>query len=500
MLLKRFPIAKITSLWGSASACTLTSVLTAAMSGVLSLLMLVSFCALFSLVARMGFSSDPWGFVSSAQAHTPSRSEAATALQPIDEHILVFTAQELNALSEGLPSRHRPLVGHPVGQYLLTAYSASGLKAIPMQIDERVPDQLSGDAGVFDGRDELLLAVRDLGTRLPLPAIQHQDVRGQPSVALLRQPLWAWLQKHSKSVFELRVPLENAHGMDIAYLWVLDAPVPARYQSLEDRVSYETQTHFAETDHFSLAATSDNPLVWQDVRFQGWPAFPGSFLDTLKIRLTATTLGNTSRITMTNKNVYAQVMRVNDGALRATVDVRAKMVLAGVSVMRWDIEMQFYPKSVLVRLHSRTSPWVSTLLSGAALSIAFDGLALKGARVSASGVPVEVGLVNGKRSAVEALLADTGFADDQKWWQLRQPNHLRLFAHLQVQQPVGTAVSMVFDDDARLKIGPERYAGQLPNIGFKVERLPLRVPLSLQLLMRMDASADVYPVTRFRRF
>lgn len=464
-------------------------------------------------------------------AYDPVKSRAKpapnTVLNIIDEQVLVFTAQALEAglLSESVKitssemtrfSAKRAIAGHPIEHYLLTAYTANGLQVIPLQIDERERDDFSAQlseqetepvkrpgkdnvaqqstssapvnvAGVFDAFDELLLAPADLGIAMPETTLKTQA----------SGPLSTWLLAHHKAVFELRIPHTGAKGEEYAYLWVLHQPAPGRYQSIEDRVSYDVQTYFAETDHFSLAAALDNPLVWQDVRFQGWPASPGSFLDTLKIRLTGNTLANTSAITITNKNLRARVTSVTDGALRATVDVQTNMVIAGMPVMRWMIEMQFYPKSVLMRLRSRTSPWVSWLLADTALSISFDGVALKGARIRASGTPVEVGIVDGKRSAVEALLAETGFASDEKWWVLRQPDHLRLFAHLHIERPAETAVSMIYEDDAQLKIAPERYAGQAPNIGFKIERFPLKTPLALQLWMRMDAPEAMTPVAHF---
>jgi hypothetical protein len=391
-------------------------------------------------------------------------------------------------LAENLEDPSPSIAGHMISHYLLTIIAPSGLRVLPMQIDEQSPNmwreaaaggEISGTiANVFDGFDELLLSTADFSPLVSADGLPVESAEG----------LAEWLAEEAQAVFEITfayLPHQSAH------LWVLRSAVPQRFQAVNDRVSYDAQTHFAETDYFTLAADLGNPRVWQDMTFQGWPRretgiAEGSFLDTLKIRLTGNTLSNTSAITITNRNFRARVLDVRDGLLRATVDVQANMVIAGVPIMYWVIEMQFYPKSIVMRLKSRTPSWVSLLLAETALSISFDGVMLKVARIHLPGAPVAVGMVDGKRSAVEALLANTVFESDEAWWMLRQPEHIQLFSRLRVLAPASIPISMIYEDDNQLKIAPERYLGQMPNIGFKLERFPLTVPLHLELWLRMD--------------
>lgn len=487
----------------------------------LAVVLLLSVCSAGH--AQQVSSVNPASFIDSRVLTLTAAELAALSHGAVDAHAAsnpvasVEAAKEEASKEESLKSDHL-VVGHPLTHYLLTVFNAQGLQVAPLQIDEQLDTSAASDSstktgkqGVFDGNDELLFFTEDL-----------QGARPQVSSDISEtSPLLTWLAQNQLAVYELSVPLlasaaetfaqiedgdQLRHGHDVArasanmgyaYLWVLRAAVPQSFQSVEDRVSYDVQTHFAETDYFSLAATLENPLVWQDVRFQGWPVSPGSFLDTLKIRLTGNTLANTSAITITNKNLRARVTGVRDGPLRASVDVQANMVLAGIPVMHWLIEMQFYPKSVALNLQSRTPPWVSLLLAETALGVSFDGVALAGARVRASGMPVEMGLVDGKRSAVEGLMAETGFAPDQKWWLLRHPEHLSLFAHMQVYTPQDTPISMIYEDDDQLKIAPERFAGQSPNIGFKIDRFPLKEPLAMQLWLKMDTPKHAFPVAHY---
>lgn len=441
--------------------------------------------------------------------------------QVLDDKVLVYTVSQLEAVSSERQSdgpRSRPATidaasfsGHAIEHYLLTRFTPKGWQVIPLQIDEQstrggavpVDADVSSAPGVLEGRDEILFSVDDLGVQ----ATRDQFIQDQVFETRANESLSTWLSYNAKLVYELRIAVpdaeviedqpQNGDAQGYVYLWVLTAPPLEQFQPARDRIRYDIQTHTVETDHFTLSATARNPLVWQDMTFRGWPAAPGSFLDTLKIRLTGRTLANTSAITITNKNVRTRVMGVRDGLLRATVEMQASVVIAGIRVMRWLIQMQFYPKSVVLTLHSRTSPWISLLLADTALSISLDGRTLTGARVRASGTPVEVGVVDGKRSVVEALLSETGFAPGQSWWVLRQSERLHLFSRLVVTAPAKTPVSMIYEDDAQLKIAPERYVGQGPNIGYKIERFPLKGPLKMQMWLRLDAPPQAHPVDAY---
>jgi len=380
-------------------------------------------------------------------------------------------------------------LGARLGNYLLTVNGDAGLTVVVHQFDEiastTFPKGLN-ENGHFDAQDELLLPSQALGKRWLGSGIP-------PNTS---EALTEWLRLEAQAVYQIKFKTPLTSGY--AYLWRLKNPVPVRFVPTQDYVTYDQQTYFAETDFYSLASDLENPLVWQDLVIDGTPkAKPKTLIDRLSMRLVALTLGNTSSIQLTNSNVRAQVYSVVDGPLRIRVRIKARAMFAGFVVGHADCQLIFTPRSVKLQVGSQVPTWVSPLLSKASLSLSIDGAQLMHGRVTASGTPLSVGVIDGRLSAVESLFAQSGFEKERYWWLVSHPEGVVIYSDFSVISPKDLSVRMIYQDDQRRHVDPGRYRGVVPEIGYRVKKLPLKEPFHMEMSLHFDRPSKEYSILEY---
>ena len=357
------------------------------------------------------------------------------------------------------------------------------LEPIPFQIDEinqegfpyssQMAIANSGRPGFWDGRDELLFMLQDASTQ-----------RWQTDVSLTKPtPI--------SPLLELQVI--TASGPRYVYLLWRDSR-----RSSQDYVRYDVDTFFAETQHYALASSFKNPLELTDMQFFAFEdKNKSSLLDTLKMRIQGHWVGANNGLTITNRNFDAKVQTVLQGPIRVSVQMKATILLAKVPIMNLWVMYQFSAAHMRAITRAKTPSWMPMFVNSTSVSISVDANQLRGSKVYGMQGDQVLAVVDGRLSVPEQALQQQSLNPEHFWWLLKSPENFQALATLAIPQSADTQVNLIYQDDARLKVDPERFTGQWPNIGFAVSNIPLDKVYTMMFDLYVDQSKPDYDIPAY---
>ena len=216
---------------------------------------------------------------------------------------------------------------------------------------------------------------------------------------------------------------------------------------------------------------NDNLFKWNNFYFRGsrgkTPA--QSILDLLKLRLSAGVFGENNR-TLNNNNLDPKVKQIINGPLAAMVYASTSVKVAGT---RAEDTQLFLIMPQQVEIHSRfTLPGIAdTVLERPALDISLDGNELYDSKLVTSWTGNHVAITDGTLSESEKTMLTMPLAGDNWIW-FGTGRGFDLLAQLAFVKGFNTPVRLLYQDDANLVNEPERFPGQLPNVGFSLTDIP----------------------------
>lgn len=352
------------------------------------------------------------------------------------------------------------------------------LEPIPFQIDEinqeGFPDTAqmgiasSGQPKVWDGRDELLFMLRDASRE-------------------------RWLNNATavRPLFELQVMTQ--FGPSYVYvLWRDDRRSPHVY------VRYDADSFFAETEYYALASSFKNPLELTDMHFFAFEdKTKSSLLDTLKMRIQGHWIGDNNGLTITNRNFHTKVQGVLHGPIRVSVHMKATIMLAKVPIMNLWVVYQYAAAHMRAITRAKTPSWMPVFVDNTSVAISVDANQLRGSRVYGAQGDQVLAEVDGRLSVAEKALPQQSLTAEQFWWLLKSPENFQVLATLMIPESTHTQVNLIYQDDARLKVDPERFVGQWPNIGFAVSNIPLDKIYTMIFDLYVDQSKPEYDIPAY---
>ena len=246
-------------------------------------------------------------------------------------------------------------------------------------------------------------------------------------------------------------------------------------QATQRYIRFDRQRMQVRSTDYSLAMDQDNMLVWKDFfyrSFQTASGKPETLLDTLKIRMSAGLFSENARITLTNENLEPRIEEISEGPLAAAVFATTTLTVARVPVMR--MRNYFLLMPTQTNIHTRfTLPTVAkTVLTPPTLSISMDGNQLYDSQLVTSWTGNKVAITDGKLSDTEQAMLDMPLKGENWLW-FGTGRGFDLLAELQFLEGFERPVRLLYEDDASLVNPPERFPGQLPNVGFIIEQLPI---------------------------
>lgn len=360
----------------------------------------------------------------------------------LQAQIITLTGQDLS-----------PLEGKQTALYSFFSVKDGKLQPVPHQwlqwseegypfFQEDGSTTLAGDPARIDASDRLLLRFEDGGSTLS----------GTPSEKIAAE--LAVQQGGETRLFYL---VKNAY-----------------LQSTERYVQFDPKTLTIKSTDFALTMADNNLFKWNDFYFRGFEGKNGqrqSILDTLKLRLSAGVFGENNRITLNNDNLDPNVKEVVSGPLAALIYASTSVKVARVPVLR--IHNYFLVMPQQVEIHSRfTLPGIAdTVLERPALDISLDGNGLYNGKLVTSWTGNRVAVTDGKLSQTEKDMLKMPLKGDNWIW-FGTGRGFDLLAQLAFVKGFDTPVSLLYEDDASQINEPERFAGQLPNVGFSLNDLP----------------------------
>ncbi|MDF1630371.1 MAG: hypothetical protein P1U78_11290 [Alcanivoracaceae bacterium] len=301
----------------------------------------------------------------------------------------------------------------------------------------------TGKAGVINATDRLLLRRSDGGERLSGTPSEH--VVGEVQVAIGGATLYYYA-------------VRNAYR-----------------QATQRYIRFDRQRMQVRSTDYSLEMDQDNMLIWKDFFYRGFETASGkpeTLLDTLKIRMSAGLFSENARITLTNENLEPQIEEIVEGPLAWAIFASTTLTVARVPVMRMRNYFLLMPQQT--DIHTRfTLPTVAkTVLTPPTLSMSLDGNQLYDSKLVTSWTGDKVAITDGKLSTTEQQMKDTPLKGDNWLW-FGTGRGFDLLAELQFLEGFERPVRLLYEDDASLTNLPERFPGQLPNVGFIIEKLPI---------------------------
>ncbi|MGJ3256920.1 MAG: hypothetical protein ACFE0K_11420 [Alcanivorax sp.] len=301
---------------------------------------------------------------------------------------------------------------------------------------------LVGDPARIDAEDRLLLRFEDGGQPLDGPVTE-----------------------------QVAAELAVEQGGETRYFYLIKN---AYLQNTDRYVQFDPRSMTIKSTDYALSMADGNLFNWSDFYFRGFEGENGerqSILDTLKLRLSAGLFGENNRITLNNNNLDPKVKQVINGPLAALVYASTSVTVAKVPVLRINNYFLVMPKQM--EIHSRfTLPGIAeTVVKRPALDISLDGNGLYDSQLMTSWTGNNLAITDGRLSDAEKAMLDKPLGGDNWIW-FSTGRGFDLLAQLAFLKGFDTPARLLYQDDASLANDPERFPGQLPNVGFSLTDIP----------------------------
>lgn len=346
------------------------------------------------------------------------------------------------------------LHGQPISQYSFFTFNDGRFDPVPHQWLDMSTEGLpyftsdesaepAGQAGTIDATDRLLLRREDGGERL------SQRVPEQV-------------------VAEIRASVPG----DERYYYVVRN---AYRQATQRYVKFDPDKMVIKSTDYALFMDQDNLLVWNDFFFRSYKGTSGqreTLLDTLKIRLSTGVFTENNRLTLDNRNLEPRIEEIVEGPLAWGVHATTTLTVARVPVARIRNYFLLMPQQVDIHTRFKLPAVARTVLQDPHISMSLDGNQLYDGKLVTSWTGSRVAVTDGVMSADEQAMVGEAM-QGKPWLWFGTGRGFDLLAELDFREGFDKPVRLLYQDDATLANIPERFPGQLPNVGFTIEDLPI---------------------------
>ena len=344
-------------------------------------------------------------------------------------------------------------VGKSIDTLSLAAIVDDELEPIPYQFDEYneggaiffegwdVP--IIGTQGVLDDKDKLLFLYKDAGERKS----SEQRFDGVPLAEL------------------------SVTGRDgvTRYVYLMEN---SRLRSDEQYVRYSSEEALVETDFYSLSYNQDNHINWKDLSIAGYEG-EGSPIDGLKFRMETDVVMNLTSISLNNKHIVATPAGEKVGPIRTTTQMELTVWMFGLPMMLISMQVHHYPQSVIYDARVMMPETRRSMMARSSVAISIDANQLLGATVRTASGPLQAGIVDGEVGDIEKSMIEAGVDEkDGRWIWISTNKNLDILTYFDFLGGTNEPLSLVYDDDKFIENLPERFPGQLPNVGYSIDGFP----------------------------
>lgn len=370
-------------------------------------------------------------------------------------------------------------LGYSISELSLAAVKDGLLEPVPYQIDEYnvggavyfedwdVP--LSGTETIFDKDDKLLFLMKDAG-----PKKTNEPYDGE-------------------FVAEIRVRDRDAEG-GYRYVYLVKG---SRLRSEEQYVRYSADLGKVETDFYDLTYNQDNHLIWENFRIFSYDG--GEPFDTMKIRLGAGVLTSVTQVELNNKHAIAKPKGERIGPIRTTTQLEMTLWVLEIPLFTASLQLHHYPKSLVYDLRVIIPEFRRSLVVDPRVAVSLDGNNLTGGRVYTAAGPAEGAPVDGEMNEKEQAMIEAGLSEDNNWLYTATNKNLDVIAFVDSISDKKIPLSLVLMDNSTMDDEPERFRGQLPNFGLRIDEMPKSGLLGFVVSLYVDDKFPGKPATFSRQ-
>lgn len=380
--------------------------------------------------------------------------------------VVKLSGADLPASLLGVPLTSLSLMRVENGGFVPVAFQFDELDSHGMVWFEGSGFEQVGEAGVLDPSDQLLAMLTDAGPRAPITLKPDQG--------------------------QLLADLEVAQQCHL-YL-VSGNPLRSdNYYVAHDIDSGETRTAL-----YQLDVEPDNELNWLYLGYNGYQG-QGSIIDTLKMRMSAGLLSRFTRMTLDNHNLRPRMVGHKLGQIRSIMHLRTKVVLAGIPVMTLQVQAMRYAAHYEAHTYAKIPDLYRATLKEPEVSVTVDGNNQLGARVYTSAYADNPAIVDGKPGD-DGDFAGQPLSMADNWVLFDSQKKFVLLTELTVPESLlQTPLRLVYQDDGQLKVEPEQFVGQLPNLGYALQGWPEPEELRFTVSLYFDQGLRDLPAADFAR-
>ncbi|WP_147393878.1 MULTISPECIES: hypothetical protein [Alcanivorax] len=384
---------------------------------------------------------------------------------PLDQgRVVKLSASQLPAAS-GIPLEELSVMRVEQGGFVPVAFQIDEMAAKGMVWFEQSGFDLQGQAGLFDASDELMMMLTDAG-----PA-------SVPSVSLPEGELLADLQVAQDCHFYL---IRNN---------------PERSENFY--VSHDIEAGRTRTALYRLDAEPDNELNWRYLSYQGYQG-DGSIIDTLKMRMSAGVLSRFTRMTLDNYNLRPRLVGSTTGPIRSVMHLRTKVVLAGIPVMTLQVQAMRYAAHYEAHTYAKIPDLYRATLKDPEVSVTVDGNNQLGAHVYTAAFHDKPIVVDGQVNEPEFV--NQPLTMEENWILFDSGKQFALLTELTVPaELMQTPLALIYQDDANLRVEPEQFTGQLPNLGYLLKGWPEPEELRFTVSLYFDSGMHGFEAADYAR-
>lgn len=266
-------------------------------------------------------------------------------------------------------------------------------------------------------------------------------------------------------------------------------------QATQRYVKFDLQKMVVKSTDYALYMDDNNMLVWNDFFYRGYKGSSGqreSILDTLKIRLSAGVFRENSRLTLSNDNLEPSIDEIIEGPLAWQVYATTTLSVARIPVLK--IRNYFLLMPQQTDIYARfTLPLIAkTVLQNPGVSISLDGNQLYGGKLVTSWTGDQVAVTDGKMSDQEKQMVGSPMSG-KNWIWFGTGRGFDILAQLDFREGFEAPARLLYQDDATLANPPERFPGQLPNVGFTIEEIPIGKEFNFLTRLFFSENSDGQP-------
>jgi hypothetical protein len=361
-----------------------------------------------------------------------------------------------------LPKQVPAILGKTPDPYSLFAVKDGKFKPIPYQFDEiresgfvymrenskkvKKKDPITGKEGLFDGEDELLFMLKDAGQRKS-----------------------NFMKADGKIVAEIAV--DNYKGKK-RYVYLVEGSV---LEAEDHYVRFSSALGRVETDYYALKVDPKNAFMWEEFYYDSFVGEnPGRPFDTITLRMSSNALALIP-LNMNNKHMIAKVVAEKSGPIRSTTEYKVVLTYLKSPIMNFTLQIVHHEQGISYNSRVFIPAIRRRMVSKAAMNASVDGYNLYGAEVYASSGPRQPGIVDGAISKVEEEMLKSKFQTNvPAWLFLKTSEGFSFMNHFVIDTDEEIPMGVVYEENKEKSMKPEYYKGQMPMIGFMMERTPLK--------------------------